>query len=209
MSVASAIWIALGGNAVFLAVVAYLGKSIITQWLNKDLERFKGDLRGVADTELAKLKGALEIAATEHSIILSRLQDKRAEVIDGLYTRLAAAIAATTSYVQIFELAGAPPKEEKGKLAATALIAFRDYFDQKRIWLPAEVCEKVDILEEGLRRTYNDFALDRDWEKRGIPTKSDGWMKAWEAVTENLVPPARISLESGMRKLLEPKSRAT
>jgi hypothetical protein len=203
-----AIWIAIGGNAVFLAVVAFLGKSVISQWLTRDLERFKTDIRSAAGAELERLRGALQIAAAEHSILLSRLQDRRAEVIDQLYGKLAKAIAAITSYVQIFELAGAPPKEEKARTAAEALISFRDYFDEKRIWLPPECCDKVDALESGLRDIYNNFSLDRTWEQRGLRTDPAGWQKAWEGVTKNLVPPARVALEAEMRRLLEPQPAA-
>jgi hypothetical protein len=96
-----AIWIALGGNVAFLAVVGYLGKSLISQWLEKDLQRFKDQLAAgstheiealksrlslTANSELERLKSELALAATEHSIMLSRLQERRAQVIGDLYS---------------------------------------------------------------------------------------------------------------------------
>jgi hypothetical protein len=39
-----AVWIALGRNATFLLVAVFLGKEILTQWLDQDLERFKTSL---------------------------------------------------------------------------------------------------------------------------------------------------------------------
>jgi hypothetical protein len=199
-----AVWIALGGNAVFIAVVAFLGRNVVTHWLDKDIERFKSDIRATADTELAKLRSALQIVANEHSILLTRLQDKRAEVIDQLYGLLATSISTTRTYVAIFEFPGDPSREEKGKRAAEAIVAFTNYFDQKRIWLPVECCSKVEALETGLRNIFNEFTLDRSFEKRGQP-KAQEWIKIWENVTKDLVPPARATLETEMRRLLEPR----
>jgi hypothetical protein len=209
MDAATAIWIALGGNAVFLAVVAFLGKSIITHWLNKDIERFKSDIRGAADIELAKLRGALEIAANEHSILLSRLQDNRAKVIDELYGRLAAAIEAMTRYLGVFGSLDNSPTEEKAKGAAEAINAFVEYFDQKRVWLPPECCAKVETLKQGLRQRFVEFDVNRGFGVKSGKPFSDEWRKLWSDVTQDLVPPAREALESEMRRLLEPRQRET
>jgi hypothetical protein len=214
-----AVWIALGGNAAFLLVVAFLGKKIVAQWLDKDVERFKAaldkdaerfrsnldkdaqqfqasldreterfksDVQAMASAELERLRGALQIAANEHSILLSKLQEKRAEVIDELYKRLALAISAVTSYVAIFELPGELPKEEKAKSAAAALLSFREYLDQKRIWLPVACCAKVDILETGLRGTFHEFLLNSSGQKHSLQTEPGAWRRAWEDVTKNL-----------------------
>ena len=104
-----------GGNAAFIIVLAFLGRRVIEQWLNRDIERFKSELCVTTDSGLERLRGALQIAASEHSNLLSRLQDKRAEVIDELYGLLATAIAALTSYVAIFEFAGEPPRTRSAK----------------------------------------------------------------------------------------------
>ena len=86
------------------------------------------------------------MVAAEHSILLSRLQDRRADVIDELYGKLADAIRGITSFVNVMEMAGEPSKAEKGKRAAEAYNAFIQYFDRKKVWLPAECCAQVEEL---------------------------------------------------------------
>jgi hypothetical protein len=204
-----AVWFALGGNVVFLAVVAFLGKGLITHWLDKDIGRFKQQLQHDAATEIERLRGSLQIAATEHSILLSRLQDRRADVIDTLYALLAKAISATASLLAVFEPAGALSKDEKSKLAYEANVAVRDYCDQKRVWLPAECCEQVDALLEQLRKLYMDFEWDRRQQARGDRTDPNKWHEAFVAINEKLVPPVRKALERELRSLLEPPRAVT
>jgi hypothetical protein len=76
------------------------------QWLNKDLERHKSALKAAVDLENERLRSSLQIVAAEHSIILTRVQEKRAAVIGGIYALLAKAIALTTSYVHVAQWAG-------------------------------------------------------------------------------------------------------
>ena len=105
------------------------------------------------------MRGSLEIATAEHSILLSRLQDRRAEVIDKLYGLLASAIGATASLLAIFEFVGEPTKDDKSKVAFEANRAVREYFDQKRIWLPQDGCDRVEALLEALRKLYVNFEI--------------------------------------------------
>jgi hypothetical protein len=208
MGSVSAIWIALGGNVVFLGVVAFLGRSVIGQWLNKDLERFKGDLRNSANAELEQLRSSLEIAANEHSILLTRLQDRRAEVIDQLYGRLATAIADSKLFIafQSSESPESDPKHVKVyERASESLNTFRDYFDQKRVWVPEECCSKIELLQDAIVQAFNDyvFAIHRSNARSGKKAIA----KAWDDIRQDLVPPARAALEGEMRALLEPPRR--
>jgi hypothetical protein len=110
-----AVWIALGGNAAFLVVVALFGKKIVTHWLDKDLNRFKQQIQQACTLEVEKLRGALAIASSEHAILLTHLQSRRANVIDELYKRLAVAIATSGSLFSLFEFAGENSKDAKSK----------------------------------------------------------------------------------------------
>src|ERR1700685_3417467 len=94
------VWIALGGNAAFLLLVAYLGRKLVAQWFDKDLEAFKQAIADASALELEKARGALEIATNEHSILLSKLQDRRANVVGDIYEHIAAGIEALESYLR-------------------------------------------------------------------------------------------------------------
>jgi hypothetical protein len=223
-----AVWIALGGNAAFLVVLAFLGRKLIVHWLDKDFERSKeriasesaqqlarteAALRLAGNTEVERLKSELAVIAAEHSILLSRLQDRRAEVIDELYGKLAIAIREITSFVNVMEMAGEPPKAEKGKRAADAYNAFIEYFDRKKVWLPADCCAKVEELRVKMLGPMIQFDVYRN-----VPDsapehvqkqKLDAWVGAFTAMTattDAAVPAARAALEKAMRDLLQPKS---
>src|SRR5580658_2945735 len=90
--------VSVGGNAMLLLAVAFLGKSLIGNFLAKDLEKFKGDL---------------QLAAVEHQIRFSRLHDKRATVLADLYKLLVVAAWETESFVSPVQWAGEPDKQAK------------------------------------------------------------------------------------------------
>jgi hypothetical protein len=220
-----AVWIALGGNAAFLVVVAFLARKLITHWLDKDFERSKeriatesaqqlarteAALRLAGNSEVERLKSELAVVAAEHSILLSRLQDRRAAVIDELYGKLADAIREITSFVNVMEMAGEPSKAEKGQRAADAYNAFIQYFDRKKVWLPADCCAKVEELRVKMLGPMIQFDT-----YRGVPEsapqhvqedKLKAWVGAFTEMTQTAVPPARAALEKAMRDLLQPKS---
>jgi hypothetical protein len=224
-----AVWIALGGNAAFLVVVAFLGRRLITHWLDKDFERSKdriasesvlqlarteAALRLAGNTEVERLKAELAVVAAEHSIMLSRLQDRRAEVIDELYGKLADAIREITSFVNVTEMAGEPTKAEKGRRAADAYNAFIQYFDRKKVWLPADCCARVEELRGKMLSPMVQFDVYRTVPDSAPPHVQEDKLKMWlgaftamTATTETAVPAARAALEKAMRDLLQPETR--
>jgi hypothetical protein len=201
------VWIALGGNAAFLLVVAFLGRKVITHWLDRDLETFKQALVDASALEIEKTRGALQIATNEHSILLSKLQERRADVIGEIYDHIASGIEALESYVRPLQLIGEANRDAKASLARGALIASLHVFDRKQIWLTAECAELVGQFMEELRKTFNRYdifrqaALDGDDAARREENRE--WMIAWDRITKDVVV-ARRGLEAEMRKLLEP-----
>jgi len=71
MSTLEIILASIGGSAALFAVVAWLAKSIISQFLEKDFERFKFNLQTNAQMELERFKAELERSAYEHQILLA------------------------------------------------------------------------------------------------------------------------------------------
>lgn len=158
---------------------------------------------------MEKLRSVASISAQEHDIMLSRLQERRVDVIDQLYGKLADAIRDVTSYVNVAEFPGEPSKDQKAKLAAESYNEFIAYFDRKRVWLPQDCCDRVEELRKAMIAAYVQYDT---W--RSIPDGSPGhvhkqrlhaWSKAFADMTETIVPPARDALEHAMRALLEPR----
>jgi hypothetical protein len=196
-----AIWIALGGNAAFLLVVAFLGKGLVSQWLEKDLQRCKDQLASdsareleglksrlslTANSELERLKSELALVASEHSIMLSRLQERRAQVIGDLYSKIAIATRLTSSFVSPMQWVWEQSQMNRAAEARDALTTAQNAFEENRIWLTESCAKCVDALVTELRGAYNQLAV---WVKheKGLTDqveerKTKSWMDSWEAV---------------------------
>ncbi|MCU1315948.1 MAG: hypothetical protein JWN63_1270 [Candidatus Acidoferrum typicum] len=61
-------WLALGGNVVFLAVAAFLGRSLIGQWFAKELERHKQQLAGETAHHLKMSEQRMLSSLKKHAI---------------------------------------------------------------------------------------------------------------------------------------------
>ena len=123
--------VAFGGNATLLLILGFVGRSVISTFLDKDVEKFEA---------------VLQQAAVEHQVRFSKLHEKRAEVLAELYTLLVSAywqVQEVTSPAQF----GDPDRKEQYAAARNAVAAYFGFFDQHRMWLPSELC---DPLESGL-----------------------------------------------------------
>ncbi len=208
-----AVWIALGGNALFLVVVAFLGRKLITHWLNKDFERFKQKIESSAAIELERVKGGLTVIAAEHSILLSRLQDRRAEVIGTLYAKIMTAKRLTELGVHPMQAAALGDNPgDKMPPAAEAIREARNTFDQTQIWLTESCARSVEDLMSKIVTLYNEHirhhALSHLSGNASLAHgPSESLVQAWEALTTNELPRALKALETEMRSLLEPPRR--
>jgi hypothetical protein len=130
-------------------VVAFLGRKIILHWLDKDLNRYKHDLAHAAAQELETLKGRLQVAANEHSILLTRLQGRRAIVIGRLYEKL----VQTEHLVRVYATMGNNSEGVNSAFteAWDSIFELLQYFDRKQVWLPAGCCLKVTAFTDQLR----------------------------------------------------------
>src|SRR5437899_847534 len=101
----------LGGAAIMVSAVAWLARSIVTQVLNKDIEKFKAQLQK---------------EAFEHQVRYRRLDEKVADALAGVHGRLHRFIRAVKSYVSEIESSEEPSKEDKRRLLATAQQQFKE-----------------------------------------------------------------------------------
>lgn len=95
MGGAEAVWIALGGNAAFLAVAAFLGRAIIRQWLDKNLEGYKQQLHHASQAELEQLRSrnAEQLEHSRHRLETllrqtSKLHEKEFAVLADIWEKL-------------------------------------------------------------------------------------------------------------------------
>src|SRR5947208_2204142 len=124
--------IAFGGNAMLLIVLGYLFRSLLSQLLTKDVEKFKAELKANADVSIERLKSALQMAAVEHQVRFSKLHEKRALVVADLYELFVTAYWAAHTYHQWFISAAGPGEEEQATEAWQSLHKAYRFFEANR-----------------------------------------------------------------------------
>jgi len=194
----------LGGTAVAVAAVAWLARSIVTQWLSKDVEAYKTRLKAESDVALERVRSDLQIAAARRSIEFSRIHEKRLEIISELAGKISAFHERVSAYVSTWEWAGAPSKEERRKLVRDALAELNKYFIPRRFFLPKRTIEKIDAFRAGLYKISTDFRffVEQGRDFKHDPMKDmDIWTQA-SAYTAKEAPKLIAELEDDFRKIL-------
>ncbi len=197
----------LGGQAAVLGIAAWLGKQVVGVWIAKDLEGHKANLAAQNETARSTLSHTLALAATEHSARVQHLQARRAEVLAEVYKRLAAAVRAVDSYVSPMQWVGEPTKDEKGKVVNEALLLWLVYFDEHRIFIPQDLCDKLENFAKEVRSQAIFFSTFRPHDLGHRPQHAvEEAHKVWAKVADKMstdVPAMRRALEDGFRSLIE------
>ena len=76
---------AIAANTLVLAVLAFLSKSIITHWLNKDVKEFETKLRHTAELNIAEYQSRLEKEKLRLQISYGGIFEQQAKVILKLF----------------------------------------------------------------------------------------------------------------------------
>jgi hypothetical protein len=203
-----AVWktilVATGGIAAVVLAAAWAVKTAIAAWIARDTEAFKARLKADADTEIEKLKSSLQRTATEHQVMFSRLHEKRAEVIEIVYSRLTDLYFSAQRFITTCENNPSPEKsEEFNKLRETFWEVFT-FIEQRRIFLPQNLCELVDRHLGTMRRTVIKAGVYGTIEYPTVRTAEQiqrTFMEAYQEL-ETDIPAARRALEEEFRRML-------
>ena len=206
MEIWQTIILALGGNAVLLAVLGWLSKSFVSQLLEKDISAYRASLETEGNKTLENLKHQLEIVSVEHEVKFKKLHNKRAEVVAQAYSLLVQAQWDLSNFVSPMELVEEPGKKEKYVTAMNSWADFYKFFDKHRIYIPEKTCLKVEDFIQNMKQKainygvyvkYEDYTLGED----NLETKYGAWQKAFKYF-EDEVPKTRKMLENELRVLL-------
>lgn len=131
---------ALGGNIALLAAVAWLIKSVLTHFLEKDIEIYKQELKTANDKALI-----------EHDTVFRSLHSKRADVIAQLHTQLvelSGCLNSVNTELQNQKLEGLTPEIsiEKSSKISHCLSPCWDYFSKNRLYFSGELSDKIERL---------------------------------------------------------------
>ena len=206
MEVWQTVLIALTGNTLALAAIAWLVKSLIGNSLKKDLERHKSELALANQSAGERLRHELAVAANERGIVFSRLHEKRGEVIASIYSKLADAAKKGRSYTSPIEMGGELSKQDKFELFAQSYNQLVELFEHNKIYLPSDTCEKLDELLDSIRSRAVQLKIGflrgedkQDAEGQKVLLKT--WDTSWSFFIDH-VPKVRESLEKDFRQLI-------
>jgi len=211
MALWQALLVGFGGNAVLLLVLSFLGRGLINNFFNKDIEKFKGNLqleiekfKGDSQLAIEKFKGELELAAIEHEIRFTKLHERRAEVLADIYKFLNLAIWETEDLLAVFEWPGKKTKEEKYQSARNAIVEYARFFAQNRIYFTEDLCSSLETIARRLRTLADEFGVYLNFEQPSDTArkqKIEAWVGGWNSLQIE-IPPMRNAIEKEFRQLL-------
>ena len=175
----------LGGATIMVASVSYLFKSLTAHLLSKDIETFKQKL-------------------IEDQKKFGSLHEKRAKVIEDLYSKLIDFIGAAESFSSLAEWQGEPSKEEKAILLGDKAGDFREYYLKNKIYFNKSICEKVDSLFGEIYKKTLIYRMHLAHKKDGVGDSKhlfDSWIEAWNFMKDK-TPILLETIESEFRSIL-------
>lgn len=196
----------IGGGSVVIITVAWLIKALINNILSKDVEAYKTKLKAEYDFKIEEFRTELHKTAYEHEIRFSRLHDKRAKIIADFYGLLDEAVGTVERFVHPVELVGDIDRKQKYEKAMDTMIAMIRYYRKHKIFFSSSLCKIIDNFIEKIWKPTMEFSTyvvhGDDFHRGTGKDKLDAWMKAWDFVSKNDVPPAKAALEDEFRKIL-------
>lgn len=124
----------IGGSAALFGALAWLTRSIIVHYLDKDVERFKS---------------SLELKAIEHQVRFNSLHAKRGEVIAEFYEKLAAFNTILNTFRDREKTSFSDQDKEMGLKVMTACADSLRFFKINELYFDEDLCAKVEKI--GLR----------------------------------------------------------
>jgi hypothetical protein len=171
---------AFGGTAAALAVLGWLAKALITQWLTRALDVNRVQLGKEVSIEIERLRADLAGAGKDREILFSAFHERRAKAITAIYAHLSDARAHNSTLAAALERVGFEGQEKRAKAAGDSLRRMINIVETRRLYLPDEV---VDQLRELL--TMLSFpSLRYQWYSRGKSSKEEveSALQHWNAM---------------------------
>ena len=195
----------LSETLIIVGAAAWVVRSLVGHFLSKDVESFKQRLQSESTIELERLRHSLHLIASAHEKQIHLLQERRAEVIADLYSRLMEFLDAAESFASLAEWKGEPTKEEKAMSLADKAYEFRHYFQTKRIFLSESVCIKIDAVFHEVDAASMKYSLwltrSKSGGNRASQKMDEAWTEAWNTMKDR-VPPLVNAVEIEFRNLL-------
>lgn len=210
--------VALGGPTILIGAISFLAKSLISQWLtkeiksheailNRDSTRFELELKSKYDAATEGIRSELQRQASDHQIRYVRLHEKRADVIADVYARFVDAYRKLESLVAPLQYVGEPSRMDKLEAAERSTLDFFSFLDRHRIFLPSDLCNDLEGIATSMRRIQMTLGQHLQAHPDSLPLEilrnmQQDQIKMWEQVRTTEFPESRAKLERQFRALL-------
>ena len=142
----------LGGTAIALSAIAWLIRSLISHFLNKDVEGYKQ---------------RLDKKAFIHRTKFSALHEKQARILEELYSHLLEFISAAEYLVSPSLPPSAPSVQDRAISLDGYSGTFYRYYYKNRIYLSPDLCAKIDELFEAISDSTSRYTFWNAKEEQG------------------------------------------
>jgi hypothetical protein len=199
------------GAGLIVSVIGFIGKKVIEQIFNKDLEKFKNNLQ--SENEKTKLKFEIELESfrADLNLLYSKqinLYSKKSEIIENLYQKLVELNATMLDMTAMFRnITGKDEqtvqKEELERVNSAAEKGndFFNFYNYNKIYFEIETCLLIQNLQQQFREVHSDFSFTHTF---GLPPSEmtyDMAKKGSERVRTD-IPKLLEKLEEDFRKTL-------
>jgi hypothetical protein len=183
---------------------AYLGEKGKNLATKEDIAEITNKVEAVRlqySGELERLRDQLSRLTFEHQTRFSKLHDRRADAIDGLYKRL---VRTSGAFHQLL-ISGEEDVAAKSN-AGKAAQDFVDFFGEHRLYLEPELLSALGDFDAVLREAWATFAFDSTKQEAGLPHhERERRLKAWRRardIVRDESPKLRERIEGLMREML-------
>ena len=180
---------------IFFALSSWLGRVWASRILEKERSQYAKDL-AEHTADLDKLK-------KEHEVIFTNLHEKRATVIEELYSRLVETDDAFHSIIKPFQDDSEPSLKNKFSTFVKAYNEYYYFFQKKRVYFSPSVCKIIDQLNMVLVESHTEIAWNSPDEFHPVlmKEKRERWIKVWDLYNNNMVN-LKKELENSFRSIL-------
>lgn len=215
-------------SSVVIVAVAFVAKSLISQWMARNIEGFKAALSAESTRSIEELRFNLQSEAQRQQIVFGSLHARRAEVIAELYGKLdeldraVHVLLGQQWFREIREDTDkqgfGPPKEqpfslrpgyevlssdERKDVDSLRSVAsdFYQFYGRLKIYFTPEACDLLNrfgALSSFLASNYHNIAIK---DKEGKPYVNPRVKEVWDGAVRT-IPQLKVLLEKEFRSLL-------
>ncbi len=192
----------LGVAGILVAALAWLTRTLLTHWMDKEVEKHRAALQAENAAATERLRSELRRQSLEHEVKYRRNDDRIAERLDQVYRRLQRFYECAHAYVNVVGYSDDPPKEAQLEESRKASKRFWDYFIAQRLYIPPALFKATRAFADKLKDVVDDVTKNLRRQRDGMPAAdADFWSKAFSEIDKEQGPLFSSLVEEFQRRL--------